>query len=99
MSNVAGIADPDSDPSRFRQHVMSFGLSRPDELVANPNGKRQIGPSAAVQVSEFASTHSKLDTAESMGFDRHVRPRRDFTNDLLVEAFGHVLFDARLKGI
>ena len=66
--------------------MMPFGLARRYQLIAHAHGKRQIGPSAAVKVAQFTSPDAKLDPAEPVRGDRHVRPRGNFSNDPLFNA-------------
>lgn len=45
------------------------------ELLANADGKWQIGQSGAVQVSELPPPETKLHAAEAVYSRRHPRPR------------------------
>jgi|SRR5262245_42765067 len=89
VGDVAVISDPDGDPSRFGQDVMWFSSTCGDELVADTDRERQIGPSASMEVSQFPAADAKLDAAEPMRLNGHVRPRRDFSNDPLLDALSH----------
>ena len=57
--------------------------------IADAHRKRQIGPPTAVKVAQFTASHAKLDPAEPVRGDRHVRPLGNFANDLLLNALGH----------
>src|SRR5437867_992317 len=79
-----------ADPSRFRIHVMRFGATCRDELLADEQWKRQIRQPVAVQMSQLAPSEPKLNPAKSVRSGRHARPRRYLTRDRLLDALGHV---------
>lgn len=70
--------------------MVTLGSAGGDEFVAHANGKRQVGPSAAVQVAQLAAADAKFDAAKTVRRDGHVRPRRHFTNDLLLDALRRI---------
>jgi len=88
--HVAGVVDVIADPSRLWEHVMRFDIACRDKLFPHAHGKRQVGQLAAVQMPQFAPAEPQLDAAESVRRNRHSRPRRHFTDDLLLDALGHV---------
>jgi len=60
---------------------MRFGASFSDELVADADGKGEIGEGAAVQVSELAASAPEFHAAESVRRNRHVGPACDRARD------------------
>ncbi len=71
--------------------MMTLGSAGGDQFVAHPNRKRQVCPSAAVQVAQLAAADAKFDAAETVRRHRHIRPGRHFTNDPLLEVLGRIL--------
>ena len=68
---------------------MRLRLPFDDQLLAHADRERQIGQTAAMQVSEFAPSDPELATAEAVRQHRHVGPARNLALDPRGNAFGH----------
>ena len=71
--------------------MVALGSAGGDQFVAYANRKWQVGPSAAVQMAQLAAADAKFDAAKTVRRDRHLRPRRHFTNDPLLDALRRIL--------
>ena len=69
---------------------MRLGAACGDELAADRDGKRQVGKSIAMHVSELAAADAEFDAAESMRRNRDAFPRADCLLNARAEGTSHL---------
>jgi hypothetical protein len=81
--HVLLATDPVADPTAVGEHVVPLRLSLRDELLADADGKREIGQVIAVEMTDLPPAEPKLEAAETMRRRFDAGPTEHFLSNLV----------------